>query len=408
MLKVIHLTLCLVLLTGGSAVGVASNPGCETYVDWFKVEATGQGYEIRARNPDQMQRFAEDARRSLARAPVEELAGVAGATVVYVQEGAGVGSFLWPLPVDGVWSGADPLSAAQSFCRAGGLDVRVAQEGVWLVGPPADLDVSAVVAFTYPIANDSQRRLDPDEERALLRDLPVRRWQAYSDQEDEPDLRWIALGYFRHPTEPGVVMLMVTEGVEPHYSGIVGSLMKAVLEETPSGPAARCVWQSPGCGQAAPHFAEDVDGDGVSDFLLTAHGCGGWRGRGDSLVSGADGRRLAEFAAELVAVEQRPSGPRRIAVKHVMTEGDHPLARLLTFSEEADALVVMATEADQEALRKQAEGKPERPDHSRQVVGLLHARADLLGSVQNFQPVVVGAQIDTAARHSRRCHQASV
>jgi hypothetical protein len=165
------------------------------------------------------------------------------------------------------------------------------------------------------------------------------------------------LGYYRHPTEPGVVMLMVSEGVDLTDPGVVGSLMKVVLGNTPAGPIARCLWQSGAWGKPVPHFAEDVDGDGVADILVSGDVGGGWPDRWDLLVSGSDGRRLAEFGTELVAVEQKPSGPRRLAVKYVRSEDDFPIARLLTYSTDKAGFVTSTTQADEKAYREKAEGE---------------------------------------------------
>jgi hypothetical protein len=235
--------------------------------------------------------------------------------------------------------------------------VRVLENDVWLVGPPSDLDVSAVVVFTYPLAFDSQTRLGPDQERALLRDLPVRAVLAHNSH-GLPDFRWVGLGYYRHPTEPGVVMVLVSISSDPSEpNGVHGYLLKASLTDSPSGPQATCIWQGGLLGHPVPHFAEDVDGDGFTDVLVRGNE-DAWPSQWDRLLSGADGHKLAEFGTDLLAVEQKTSGPRRLAVKYLRDDGSYPIARLLGYNRETRAFEPVTTQVDEKALRDKAEGKP--------------------------------------------------
>lgn len=321
----------LALLTLAAVLTVVSTSAVEWSEPetWLELHTSGGGYAIRASDPERAGRLEASYRQTAIEPIFDRLAREADVIVFYVQSGAKNLMAEHPLPVDAEWRGSDPLQCARSFADAAGLALRVVQPGVWLVGPSADIDRSALVAFTFPLTSSSQPRLDPDQERALLRDLPVRLWTAKSTH-DEPDMRWVGIGYYRHPVEADTVMVLATEGTDASDPGIYGRLIKAQLTDGPAGPHAICLWTSPVIGKPAHRFAEDVTGDSVADVLVSGD-IGGGPYRPDVLVSGADGEVLAEFGTEVVAVEQRSSGVRRLAVTYLSGASDNSKAAVLAF-----------------------------------------------------------------------------
>ena len=327
---------------------------------WLTSNSTEGEYAIRIEDPERMRRAFGGglvANGMLLPIPMvnvaERLADDARAVSFYVQEEpVNLGTTKRPIPLDGTWSGRDPLSCLRAFCTAGGLEVRVLDGGVWLIGPTADLDASAVVVVAYPFDFERNGSLDLDEERALLRDLPVRLFNPTKEHDFEPDLYWLSLGYYRLPGEPGALVVLATKGSATTGHEVPAEVFKVKLDDTPSGPAVTCIWQSAAHGELMPQFVEDVDGDGVTDILLGGVGAvNAW----DVLLSGVDGKQLAEFSTEVLAVEQRTEGPRRLAVKYLRRGGDHPIARLLAYNAEKRAFEPATTRLDEEALKLRAE-----------------------------------------------------
>jgi len=332
-----------------------------TYRNFEFVEENGQ-YIIRFKDPESLRLHPNVVREGQVIRPLsiqaiaDEVAARAGAAAVFVQHGPNVANTVTPFPLDRVWKGDDPLSSLRALCESAGLSILVQAGGVWLIGPEEDLKNSAVVVFVYPIDGGHQPLIGHDLAEVIFRGLPIRSWPAYSTHE-EPDLRWVSIGYLGNLEIQDEMILSVREGVDYSDPGVNQYLMKIRISKTESGPRASCVWQSVAHGTIVTGFDEDVDGDGVSDILLKGVDAG-WPEKWDQIISGATGGLLAEFGSEVVAVEKRDEGSKLISVKMIRSDMNYPIARLLRFDEEKSTFVVETTEVDRQAQVKRERNEP--------------------------------------------------
>ena len=267
----------------------------------------------------------------------EFLASYAHATVMYVGEGPSYnGETAAPVPLGKTWRGATPLECLRAFAQDAGLKVAVPEQGLWVVGPPEDVDTTAVVVTAYPF-DTSQAPLGGDTLRAVLRTLPVRNWRSYVDEVlGQPQAVSLALGYYRIPEEDGRFIFVVSNsfaGGDGAVTGVgpEGMTFKVEIDGEGLDAVVRCIWGTPGVGELVPEFAEDLDGDGYRDYLLLEEERGALKplpGEYNFVLSGKGGRGLVSYyhTGEL-AVEKGADGPKRIAVQGLYRPGGEGLNR---------------------------------------------------------------------------------
>ncbi len=264
--------------------------------------------------------------------PVAEfLATRASATVIYVGEAASYnGETAAPIPLGKTWRGATPLACLRAFAEDAGLKVVVPEEGWWIIGPGKDVETTAVVVTAYPFDED-QVPLGRGTLRAVLRTLPVRNW-AMSMGDEQPVIVPLALGYYRVPEEAGRYIFVVTHDSESFGAinaetgiGPRGMTFKVEIEGAGRDALVTCLWGTPGVGDLATEFAEDLDGDGFRDFLFLEEDRRALKpviGDYNFVLSGADGRGLVSYHhSGTLAVERRADGPKRIAVEGLYGTG---------------------------------------------------------------------------------------
>jgi hypothetical protein len=213
--------------------------------------------------------------------------------------------------------GKEPLETLRAFLRAGGRDIQVASEDLWLVtrvDKPWSIPVSIVV---YPFDSSQARWLEPQQGGSFATDL-VRQLPVRSDamQLADDSLR-NDVGYYWLPEEPNTLLVTMFGFHEMMKPAAVFRVMKVRAEERAGRYDFTCVWTVERSGErdaAGPllhAIAEDFDGDGVRDFVfdtfdVMAHDA--------TIISGQDGHVLAHFASLVFSVSKRESGPKYIAV----------------------------------------------------------------------------------------------
>jgi hypothetical protein len=111
-------------------------------------------------------------------------------------------------------------------------------------------------------------------------------------------------------SEPGTgLTMMLSFRPESDFSvdclWICGGLGQLVPFRPESDFSVDCLWICGGLGQLVPEFQEDVDGDGVRDFMFYP----GPRNNAPSfLVSGKDGSNIAWFFGDETAIGHGPGG----------------------------------------------------------------------------------------------------
>ncbi len=251
----------------------------------------------------------------------EFLAREAGAAVIYIGRPVTAA----PVPLEGEWRGADPLSCLRAFAKAAGLEVQVPQPGLWLIGEPRFVEKAAVFAFAYPMDASLQPLQDQaavgELERAFLAGLPVREPRLPMQRDD---LTWdvgvalLGFGYYAVPGEPDTYLVLTTRGTSTSPSRSWDLLdteaFKVRAERQGEHVRVRCLWAERVTGPLVARVQEDLDGDGLQDFYFEEAGDTDYP---DMILSGADGSVIAEVAGDSLVVEKGAAGPKLFSVNQI-------------------------------------------------------------------------------------------
>lgn len=340
-------------------VTVAAGTGCEQRgSQWLLTEKDARGYSIRFANPPDARKqlnWGGVSDRAYAAAnqlppgrasilpPAEFLSDHAGATAFFV----GHLSTRVPIPLDGVWRGADPLSCLRSFAQAAGLEVVVPQPDLWVIGPPELAQSSGLLVFAYSMDITLQPLQSEttvgDLERALLSHLPVREIPHPAQRDDgtlELSSALIGLGYYAVPGEPDTYLIVATKGTftNPSYGFELLSTVafKVRVQRRAGQLTVDCLWSRGVTGPLVAGVQEDLNGDGVQDFYFQEAGDSD---QPDLIVAGSDGSVIAKVSGETLAVEKRAAGPKRFSVKALWEQEGK--ARVYRFNPETKELAAV-------------------------------------------------------------------
>ena len=254
----------------------------------------------------------------------EFLAREAGAAVIYIGRPVTAA----PVPLEGEWRGADPLSCLRAFAKAAGLEVVVPQPGLWLIGEPRFVEKAAVFAFAYPMDASLQPLQDQaavaELERAFLASLPVREPRLPMQRDD---LTWdvgvalLGFGYYAVPAEPDTYLVLTTRGTSTSPSRswdlLETEAFKVRAERRGDHVTVRCLWAERVTGPLVARVQEDLDGDGLRDFYFQEAGD---VDKPDMILSGADGSLIAKVSGDCLAVEERAVGAKMFSINMVWDE----------------------------------------------------------------------------------------
>jgi hypothetical protein len=262
------------------------------------------------------------------------------------------------------WATATPEVLLRKFLADVGVDL-VTDGGYLLIGEKEKIESQRVVVFAYSIAPpESSTQLELEQTaRLLLAQLPVRYWSdVWSDRV------WLALGYYRVPSEDDTYIVVPTRGDERFLSGSVFKVRLGVPSEV------TCLWDVPGIGQLVPEAIEDFDNDGVRDFVFAAP----FNDDRPSLVlSGADGHRLLEFIGGDIVVERSGNTTQRVSVQMLPNGPTDGGSFVVSHSLDGRRFLVDAPEksADESAKDRQDETRASAIGKD-EVEALVHAGAD--------------------------------
>jgi hypothetical protein len=211
----------------------------------------------------------------------------------------------------GLSRGPTGMLAYKSCLLSVGLDMRPADPWGWVVGSPDALDNVGIYQFTFPWASGLEASgLGTDagdiwlitsfvnavlyhESSLAAGGNPARKVAAVGIYPiDDSESNFLVTAYYFSfsqdlPSEPGTGIIM----------------MLSIRPE--SALAVDCLWISGQVGRLVPEFQEDVDGDGVRDFLFYP---GPENNAPSFLLSGKDGSNIASFFGDDVAVGHGPDG----------------------------------------------------------------------------------------------------
>ncbi len=233
------------------------------------------------------------------------LALEAGVTILYRTE------FSDPIRESQTWRGRDPLATLQAVATTGNLAIDASTPGLWVVRRSAVSDYASVTIIARPL-DPGDQGIQPvsqigDIERALLNQLPVRDLYGLGERAG------IELSYYWLAEEGRDAMLVVYQAraLDAHIWG--SGAYKVRVQRGDSRVTIDCVWANSDIAAGlVPEIAEDFDGDGYRDFVFDS--ANGIRTvLPAAIVSGRDGKTLLRFAGPDLAVEEKASGPKRIA-----------------------------------------------------------------------------------------------
>ncbi len=191
------------------------------------------------------------------------------------------------------WRGRTLTEAVRTFLDSAGLAVVQAEIGGWVVGRKEKMDRQAVnvVAYQFEQRKPRQTTASPAEiGRALFSNRRARYWS-----ESYGSLEIVGIGYM--PIEDSETDWLVVYS-QRSDDGDLDGLIARVRVDHGWRNEIECLWSIPYLAEPVTTFSEDVNGDGVGDFLfLTA-----WDNYHDFVISGSDGQFLAKFNSETVAV----------------------------------------------------------------------------------------------------------
>jgi hypothetical protein len=328
----------IVVVAGCAVTCAAGEEGCSfRYAyQWLSTQKDQEGYTIRVADPAHVRQelnWSGSSDMASARANLipqgrvsvipsgEYLASEALSTILYVDRDQSSR----PLPIDGAWHGADPLSCLRAFAEAAGLEVAVPQPGLWLVGSREFVERTAVLVFAYSpditVQSLQSEASTRDLERAFLSSLPVRQVPRPPQRDDgtyELSPALIGLGYYAVPGEPNTYLVVATQGTftNPTYGLEVLSTtaFKVVAQRGGGHVAVKCLWSAFVTGPLVAGIQEDLDGDGLQDFYFQEAGDSD---QPDVILSGSDGSVIAKVAGETIAVEKDVAGPKRFSVTRI-------------------------------------------------------------------------------------------
>lgn len=296
--------LCVVGALLLSVVEVAAGPPCEPAGGpSLSAGKDERGFFVTA---DWTEEFWRPRRGTLVTRVCDRLAREDGVTVLYVSERAES-----DVP-RGRYSGTTPLAAARAFCQAAGLRVLTPARGLWVVDTTARSKDLVVTLFSRRLGSSESWVKGPEErelETAILSQLPIR-----SVCEGVQDC-FMGIAYLPLSEADGPKLLVQAmssvglPGKPPAYSAF-----KVTVHRGPSGFTLGCLWSYPVSGPVVPEVDEDLDGDGLRDFVFSVDD---YDEAMDSVISGRSGSPLFEFCGRELVVEDRPGGPKRVAVERV-------------------------------------------------------------------------------------------
>jgi hypothetical protein len=238
----------------------------------------------------------------------------------------------------------------ENFMRVAGLETRQSDQGGLIVGQPNTLNRLGIVVFSYPINHGAITRLPCPREvfdRALFDLAGARYWR------DGYRENFVGLGFV--PLDPEgqswlVAMTIKTDnGLSP-----VGRIVKARFDIAEQGFV--CDWSFSAPAFPIMEFQEDVNSDGVRDFLFD-------QVSRQTIVDGATGAAITEFVTDHVGVGKTPAGEVLITSKFGLESGPNQRAAVLyRFGEENEKMLPTKVEPIDEELAKKLEGYRGRLD----------------------------------------------
>lgn len=240
------------------------------------------------------------------------LAGEAGAVVYYFSE-------LTEKDTDcSDIEGSDPSTIMKAIADRVGLRLEVPRRDTWIVGRPLAFETAGLEVSLRPVyADQHQFRNSSDTlsiESALTRGLRV--------NSRIPSKGTARIRYYYWWIEGERDSLIVTVRIESEDQlQLMFATHKVTVAHTNGTWRVNPVWQAEDSpGPLVPEFSDDIDGDGVRDYVLD------YEARDNShyaLISGVDGRLLARFRGWIAYDPGRP-GPKRIAVRELLGEYREP------------------------------------------------------------------------------------
>ena len=269
----------------------------------------------------------------------------------------------------GEWRGADPLAAFRAFAAAAGLEVATPLPDFWVVGTPGWNERTATTIFARPLDPDKQGFQPASQigevEQALISQLPVR------DGCERLRHCTIGVAYYWLPNE-GPDTMLVQADIPPGSIKVAPQTKVFKVRVNRTGPTVKldCLWASSATGPLLPDVAEDLDGDGVRDFVFA----GGIYDYGtNEVVSGRDGDRLLQFIGNELLVERTTHGPKRLGVATLVGEDTDlkgtnlPPTGVLAYDEDTRTFgeVPNGPEAEAQAARGNSPRDENRIDRTR-------------------------------------------
>jgi hypothetical protein len=237
------------------------------------------------------------------------------------------GSSIAPYREAAIRLGETRPEAMENFMRVAGLETRQSDQGGLIVGQPDTLNRLGIVVFSYPINHGAITRLPCPREmfdRALFDLAGARYW---SDGHRE---NFVGLGFVPLDSEGQSWLVIMTLRTDSGLSP-VGRIVKARFDIAEQGFV--CDWSFSAPAFPIMEFQEDVNSDGVRDFLFD-------QVSRQTIVDGATGAAITEFVTDHVGVGKTPAGEVLITSKFGLESGPNQRAAVLyRFGEENEKML---------------------------------------------------------------------
>lgn len=339
---------------------------CNVRSSYFRIRPEAPGFVVAAELPTTIAEATVRSHSTEAIAPnglfpigtsidglADQAASLSGAHVVYLDI-----SSSQRVPLDGRWSGVTPFEAASKFLDAAGLELFAASERLWIVGPPGSSRQSKVSLSIYELDDRTRRWATALGEEPLGRALFAGLWVTGS--RNPPELvGTIGLALLSEESEPELLAFLTK------YSPVLRRdeyrAVKVRVKRSGSEISLTCEWDTPVDGWPLLGIREDLDGDGVADFIFQTIGDGL-----DMAVSARDGHPLAYFASHELAVSKLESGGRLLSVESM---GEVFRPAILEYSPTSNKLVSAGTVSRAEAAKPASGEARSASRHLRQALG---------------------------------------
>jgi hypothetical protein len=211
------------------------------------------------------------------------------------------------------WRCHKPEQCIASILESNGLQYREGNNNLLVVGDDHVLSFATVVVFAYSY-NDRETigavQNDREFEAALYSELPLEHWLV------SYPIQWLGLGYYWIPEEDDTLIVVASFGYSTQdqtMGKLSGRVFKVRANRVNNIWDIDCIWSGGWeIGMLAVDIKEDFDGDGVLDYVFTKPGAD----YPDFILAGDNGRVLAKFTTEVIAVEKNKRRIERFAVKH--------------------------------------------------------------------------------------------